>query len=605
MSRTKKSIRNVIFTIVGFVVTTLLQLVNRKVFILFLSSEYLGLNGLFSNILSMLSLSEMGIGAAIVVALYKPIAEKNTEKVKSLMALYKKLYTIIGTFVLIAGALLTPFLHLLIKEMPDIPYIHIYYLMFVIDSGLSYFYTYKRSLIICNQDNYISTTTTMLSSVGTKVVQLIILLLTHNYFLFLLVQILFTRLENVLISKIADKQYPFLKDKQYQKLSKDEIRTIRNNVFAMLAHKIGMVIVNATDNLIISKILGLAVLGVYSNYVLLTQTIESFVTKIFSSITASIGNLVAEQSKEEVETVYIGVDEKKFTPEKYDKECLKQKYLGVEKNKKIISYVCRISEQKRPMLFLQIIASLKEKRQDFKVIVVGDGNLLDKMKDTAKKLQIYDNMIFMGNMQNTTEIYAISDVTVNCSIKEGLALTSYESLSMEVPVVSADVGGQKELINEKVGKIVKLRQNEKNLYDENYSKEEIQDYVEAINNVLDNLEMYKKNCRNRIIEYFTIDKMINKMSDILQNTAKKPSENKIENGIKLKENINLCRELITLNVKNDEVEYKWECTEYEKRIYGQAYSIQNMNYKKEILKEILWKNPAWRGFVKIVHKLRR
>ena len=125
MSRTKKSIRNVIFTIVGFVVTTLLQLVNRKVFILFLSSEYLGLNGLFSNILSMLSLSEMGIGAAIVFALYKPIAEKNTEKVKSLMALYKKLYTIIGTFVLIAGALLTPFLHLLIKEMPDIPYIHI------------------------------------------------------------------------------------------------------------------------------------------------------------------------------------------------------------------------------------------------------------------------------------------------------------------------------------------------------------------------------------------------------------------------------------------------------------------------------------------------
>jgi len=344
--------------------------------------------------------------------------------------------------------------------------------------------------------------------------------------------------------------------------------------------------------------------GGYSRY---SAMYESIIDKtlVCNENTRNILINYFEKSKEEVETVYIGVDEKKFTPEKYDKECLKQKYLGVEKNKKIISYVCRISEQKRPMLFLQIIASLKEKRQDFKVIVVGDGNLLDKMKDTAKKLQIYDNMIFMGNMQNTTEIYAISDVTVNCSIKEGLALTSYESLSMEVPVVSADVGGQKELINEKVGKIVKLRQNEKDLYDENYSKEEIQDYVEAINNVLDNLEMYKKNCRNRIIEYFTIDKMINKMSDILQNTVKKPSENKIENGIKLKENINLCRELITLNVKNDEVEYKWECTEYEKRIYGQAYSIQSMNYKKEILKEILWKNPAWRGFVKIIHKLRR
>lgn len=304
MSRTRNSIRNVIFTVVGFVLTTLLQLINRKVFILFLSSEYLGLNGLFSNILSMLSLSEMGVGTAIVFALYKPIAEKDTEKIKSLMSLYKKLYTVIGIFVLVAGAALTPFLHLLIKEMPDIPYIHLYYLMFVIDSGMSYFYSYKRSLIICNQDNYISTTTTMLASAGTRIVQLLVLLLTHNYFLFLLVQILFTRLENVVISKIADKQYPFLKDKDCRGLSKEEKNGIRNNVIAMMAHKIGMVIVNATDNLIISKILGLAVLGVYSNYVLLTQTIEGLISKIFSSVTASIGNLVAEKSTDEVEITF-------------------------------------------------------------------------------------------------------------------------------------------------------------------------------------------------------------------------------------------------------------------------------------------------------------
>ena len=304
MSRTKNSIRNIIFTIAGFVITTLLQLVNRKVFILFLSSEYLGLNGLFSNILSMLSLSEMGIGTAIIFALYKPIAEKDTERIKSLMALYKKLYTCIGCFVLLAGAVLTPFLHLMIKEIPDIPYIHLYYLMFVIDSGMSYFYTYKRSLIICNQDNYISTTTTMLASAGTRIVQLVVLLLTHNYFLFLLVQILFTRLENVVISKIADRQYPFLKDKDYQILSREEKVSIRNNVLAMMAHKIGMVIVNATDNLIISKILGLATLGVYSNYVLLTQTIEGLISKVFSSVTASIGNLVAEMPKDEIERTF-------------------------------------------------------------------------------------------------------------------------------------------------------------------------------------------------------------------------------------------------------------------------------------------------------------
>lgn len=311
-----------------------------------------------------------------------------------------------------------------------------------------------------------------------------------------------------------------------------------------------------------------------------------------------------EKNEEEVETVYIGVDEKNFNPENYDKAKLKEKYLGIEKNKKILSYICRISEQKRPLLFLQIIAMLKKKRQDFKVMVVGEGNLSNKMKEEAKKLNIADDIIFTGNLENTAEIYSISDLTVNCSIKEGLALTSYESLSMGVPVVSSDVGGQKELITEDVGKIIKLRQDEKDFYNESYCQEEIQDYVNAIDSILNNLDMYKTNCRKRILKYFTINKMIEKMSNILQETCQKPNEHKIENGKKLKDNINLCKELITTNLKTDEIEYKWECIEYEKKIYGKAYSIKGLNYKKEILKENLWKIPMWRKFVEMVHKLR-
>ena len=247
---------------------------------------------------------------------------------------------------------------------------------------------------------------------------------------------------------------------------------------------------------------------------------------------------------------------------------------------------------------------LKKKRQDFKVMVVGEGNLLNKMKEEAKKLNIADDIIFTGNLENTAEIYSISDLTVNCSIKEGLALTSYESLSMGVPVVSSDVGGQKELITEDVGKIIKLRQDEKDFYNESYCQEEIQDYVSTINDILNNLDMYKTNCRERILNYFTIDKMIEKMSNILQETCQKPNEYKIENGKKLKDNINLCKELITTNLKTDEIEYKWECIEYEKKIYGKAYSIKGLNYKKEILKENLWKIPMWRKFVEMVHKLR-
>ena len=205
----------------------------------------------------------------------------------------------------------------------------------------------------------------------------------------------------------------------------------------------------------------------------------------------------------DVETVYIGVNEKIFNPENYNKKELKQKYLGETQNKKIISYICRISEQKRPMLFLQIISKLKEQRQNFKAIVVGDGNLLPKMKEEAKKLHIYEDIIFTGRLQNTGEIYAISDITVNCSIKEGLALTSYESLSMEVPIVSSDVGGQKELITDEVGKIIELKQNEEDVYSEIYNDEEIKEYVQAINEILDNTNEYKENCRKMILDYIT------------------------------------------------------------------------------------------------------
>lgn len=304
MSRMKSSIRNIMFTILGSVVTMLLQLVNRRVFINYLASDYLGLNGLFSDILSMLSLSEMGIGTAMIYALYKPVAEKDNGKIKSLMQLYKRLYISIGCFVLIVGVALTPFLHIFIKEMPEIPYIHLYYVMFVVDSGMSYFYTYKRSLIICNQENYISSTTTMLSNICVRIVQLIFLIATHNYFLFLLTQIIFTRLENIVISKIADKKYPFLLEKDIEPLKKEDTESIKKNIFAMMAHKMGNVIVNGTDNLIVSKIMGLSVLGLYSNYALLINAISGLISKIFSAVTASIGNLVVEKNKEETEKVF-------------------------------------------------------------------------------------------------------------------------------------------------------------------------------------------------------------------------------------------------------------------------------------------------------------
>lgn len=312
-----------------------------------------------------------------------------------------------------------------------------------------------------------------------------------------------------------------------------------------------------------------------------------------------------ERKEDEVQTVYIGVDEEKFNPEKYEsKDILIKKYLGENTDKKILSYICRISEQKRPMLLLEIIAKLKEVRQDFKVLVVGNGNLFQKMQEKAKQLNLMEYIVFLGSLQDTAEIYKISDITINCSIKEGLALTAYESLSMGVPVVSSDVGGQKELITPEVGEIVPLLQNEEDIYIETYNKKEIQNYVDAINKILGNLEYYKNNARTKILDNFTINKMVEKMSNIFEETYNNPKVQKIENGKNLSNNKNITKELITLNLKNDEIEYKWECSEYEKKVYGRAYSIKGMNYKKELIKEKLWNIALWRGAIKVYHIIR-
>lgn len=310
------------------------------------------------------------------------------------------------------------------------------------------------------------------------------------------------------------------------------------------------------------------------------------------------------RNSEEIETVYIGVDEEKFNPCKFNKNELVEKY-GLQNEKRyILSYICRISEQKRPILLLEIVKKLKQKRNDFLVLVVGNGNLLEKMKKKASEMNILENIKFLGNIEKTEEIYAISDATINCSIKEGLALTSYESLAMGVPVISANVGGQKELITEDVGIVVTCMQDEKAIYSEDYDSNEINDYVVGIDNVLNNLEKYKENCRNRILDKFTSKNMINKMTEIFENTYKNPNDEKIKNGKALSENINLTKELITMNMMNDKVEYSWECTEYEKKVYGRAYSLKGLNYKKELLKEKLWNIPMWRVFVELVHKLR-
>ena len=295
---------------------------------------------------------------------------------------------------------------------------------------------------------------------------------------------------------------------------------------------------------------------------------------------------------EEIDTVYIGVDEKKFDPESCHRTKLLEKF-KIPQGKKVVSFIARIDLQKRPHLLMKVIKELNARRNDFVFVIAGDGPLLYQIKNEAKKYNVNDIVKFLGAVSNTKEIYSISDVTLTCSIKEGLALTAYESLSMGVPVVSADVGGQKELINEETGVIVPCLQDETEITNYDYSSEEILSYVDALEKVLDNLDYYKSNCRDRILNGFTIDQMIVNMSNIFENTVKNPNYEKIRQGQELANNIDITKELVTKHLISNKEEYSWLCTQYNKLNYETA---KEYKHRKRI--ERLWGNPLYRGLFK-------
>ena len=201
-NRAAASIKNSSFSIITQVLTVIINFIVKTVFIYTLGSEYLGINGLFSNIITMLSLADLGIGIAIPYSLYKPLSTDDHEKIKALMHFYKKIYNIIGIIVLTIGFSLTPFLSLIIKEMPEnIPHIYLIYMMFVTHSASSYFFVYKKFLIDADQKGYITSKITFIFSTILSIIQIILLILTHNFILYLGSSIIMVVLQNIYTSK--------------------------------------------------------------------------------------------------------------------------------------------------------------------------------------------------------------------------------------------------------------------------------------------------------------------------------------------------------------------------------------------------------------------
>lgn len=294
--RVKNSIKNTIAAMSSNILTILIGLVAQAVFIKILGTEYLGINGLFTNIISMLGIVELGIGSAIVYNLYKPIANRDKETIKSLMNFYKKAYHIIALVVFIIGISIIPFLSYFIGETIVDININLVYILFIIDIVCSYLLTYKRSLLYADQKNYIVNIIHMIYLVILNISQLLFLYITKNYYLYLAIKIIMRILENIIITIIVNKKYQYIKENNIKKLDKKIEKDIFKKVKALFFHKIGSFIVLGTDNLIISRYLGIVTVGLYSNYYMIINALNTLFNQAITALTPSVGNLLVEKN---------------------------------------------------------------------------------------------------------------------------------------------------------------------------------------------------------------------------------------------------------------------------------------------------------------------
>lgn len=305
--RLENSARNVKAAWILQLVHILGQFISRTAIIRVLTIEYVGLSGLFSNVLTMLSLAELGIGEAIIFSMYGPIARDEKENISAIMALYKKVYISVGIFIMVCGLALTPWIGYFIKDMPDIPEIYWIYALYVINSSVSYFFSYKAAFVTANQNNALVVINNGLWEIVMVAAQVLILVTTRNYIGYMLIGIGFVLIRNISISTLADRRYPVLREKATAPIPKDIFGQIKKNTGAMVFHKIGTIVVFATDNLILSKFVGLVSVGIYTNYYTITNAVTVFINKFFQAISASVGNLAVNESVERQEKTFFKV----------------------------------------------------------------------------------------------------------------------------------------------------------------------------------------------------------------------------------------------------------------------------------------------------------
>lgn len=311
MSRIQKVKRNIVFSYLSQIVTALAALGCRTVFIRELNAAYLGLNGLFTNILGLLSLAELGFGIAMNYEMYKPVAEGNTEKVKALLRLYKRVYHTVAVFILVGGLGVTPFIPILVKDPGNIGNIYVYYTIYVVNTTISYYASYLLCLSNAEQDEYISSLFTMGHSLLANIFEIIVLYLYKSFYLYLIVWLVASVIQQITIQIYFNKKYQYILCAKDQPIDNETTNHIRKNMGGLIISKLSEVLLLQTDNIIIALGMNIVTVGYADNYYLITNYVKKIILSLLKSVVPSLGNLVALESREkgyEIFRVYDFID---------------------------------------------------------------------------------------------------------------------------------------------------------------------------------------------------------------------------------------------------------------------------------------------------------
>lgn len=302
--RTEKSIKNSVAAVIVNLSTMVIGFVAQAIFIRILGAEYLGLNGLFNNILSMLAIAELGIGNAIIFSLYKPLVDGNKKEITALMNFYKKAYNIISLIVFILGLGIMPFLNFIVGDVSVDINIYIVYILYLMSSLASYFLTYKRSILYADQKKYIINYTHTFYLLLLNITQLLVLYFTKNYYLYIIIKIICQIIENVILNLIVNKQYPYLKKYTDDSISKETEKSIFKKIKGLFFHKVGNFFVWGTDNILLSYFFGVIQVGIYSNYSMIINSVSNLFQQFISASSASVGNLLVEKNTTKTQNIF-------------------------------------------------------------------------------------------------------------------------------------------------------------------------------------------------------------------------------------------------------------------------------------------------------------